>query len=111
MRCSNCGSENPSDRKFCGECGAQFLLRCSKCGKENVPPFRFCGECGAPLQAAASAHVPETSAMLNEAAPAAIAGNTPPEGERKTVTALFADLKGSTELMRDLDPRGGARRY
>jgi len=26
------------------------------------------------------------------------------EGERKTVTALFADLKGSTELMRDIDP-------
>jgi len=28
----------------------------------------------------------------------------PPEGERKTVTALFADIKGSTELMEDLDP-------
>jgi class 3 adenylate cyclase len=27
-----------------------------------------------------------------------------PEGERKTVTALFADIKGSTELIRDLDP-------
>jgi class 3 adenylate cyclase len=26
------------------------------------------------------------------------------EGERKTVTALFADLKGSTELIRDVDP-------
>jgi class 3 adenylate cyclase len=26
------------------------------------------------------------------------------EGGRKTVTALFADIKGSTELMRDLDP-------
>jgi class 3 adenylate cyclase len=26
------------------------------------------------------------------------------EGERKHVTALFADIKGSTELMRDLDP-------
>jgi len=26
------------------------------------------------------------------------------EGERKTVTALFADIKGSTELMADLDP-------
>jgi class 3 adenylate cyclase len=26
------------------------------------------------------------------------------EGERKTVTALFADIKGSTELMRELDP-------
>src|SRR5229473_2352491 len=28
----------------------------------------------------------------------------PPEGERKTVTALFADIKGSTELMESLDP-------
>ena len=27
-----------------------------------------------------------------------------PEGERKTVTALFADIKGSTELEQDLDP-------
>ncbi len=26
------------------------------------------------------------------------------DGERKTVTALFADIKGSTELMADLDP-------
>jgi class 3 adenylate cyclase len=26
------------------------------------------------------------------------------EGERKTVTTLSADIKGSTELMRDLDP-------
>jgi class 3 adenylate cyclase len=25
-------------------------------------------------------------------------------GERKTVTTLFADIKGSTELMEDLDP-------
>src|SRR5207245_1814356 len=26
------------------------------------------------------------------------------DGERKTVTALFADIKGSTELMAELDP-------
>ena len=31
------------------------------------------------------------------------------DGERKTVTALFADIKGSTELMRDLDPEEAAR--
>jgi class 3 adenylate cyclase len=31
-------------------------------------------------------------------------GAIPANGERKTVTALFADIKGSTELMRDLDP-------
>jgi class 3 adenylate cyclase/tetratricopeptide (TPR) repeat protein len=28
----------------------------------------------------------------------------PGDGERKTVSALFADIKGSTELMEDLDP-------
>ena len=28
----------------------------------------------------------------------------PPEGERKTVTALFADIKGSMDLIEDLDP-------
>src|SRR5262250_1648904 len=36
-----------------------------------------------------------------------IAGTSAPEnleGERKTVTALFADIKGSTELEQDLDP-------
>src|SRR5882724_1669055 len=29
------------------------------------------------------------------------------EGERKQVTVLFADLKGSTELIRDFDPEAG----
>ena len=32
MRCSNCGSENPVNRKFCGECGAPF-----KCPKMPSP--------------------------------------------------------------------------
>jgi class 3 adenylate cyclase len=30
------------------------------------------------------------------------------DGERKTVTALFADIKGSMELIEDLDPERGA---
>ena len=34
----------------------------------------------------------------------AAGASTAIDGERKTVTALFADIKGSTELMRDLDP-------
>jgi class 3 adenylate cyclase len=39
-----------------------------------------------------------------------VAGTRAPEnfeGERKTVTALFADLKGSTELLETLDPEEG----
>ena len=100
MRCSNCGSDNPADRKFCGECGAQFRLRCPKCGKENVPPFRFCGDCGAALTAAGSIVPTQVGASVRREATAPEAL----EGERKTVTALFADLKGSTELMESLDP-------
>jgi class 3 adenylate cyclase len=56
------------------------------------------------MQAADNRRALEASALMDEAAPAAIAGNTLPEGERKMVTALFADIKGSTELMRGLDP-------
>src|SRR5882757_5413681 len=104
MRCSKCGSENPSGRKFCGECGDPFAVRCPKCGAENTAPFKFCGECGTTLGAATAASTiraePESSAIrVNPEAAADL-----PEGERKTVTALFADIKGSTELMRDLDP-------
>ena len=92
MRCSNCGSENPSDRKFCGECGAQFLLRCAKCGKENVPPFRFCGECGAALADPVVARAEETKPITATA------------GERRHLTVLFCDLVGSTEIAAQLDP-------
>jgi class 3 adenylate cyclase len=92
MRCSKCGSENPSDRKFCGECGAQFLLRCPKCGKENVPPFRFCGECGAALADPVVARAEETKPV------------TASQGERRHLTVLFCDLVGSTEITARLDP-------
>ena len=98
MRCSKCGSENPSGRKFCGECGDPFAVKCPKCGAENTAPFKFCGECGTTLGAATAASTiraeTESSAIrVNpEAAPEAL------EGERKMVTALFADIKGSMEL-------------
>src|SRR5262249_37681870 len=92
MRCSNCGSENPSDRKFCGECGAQFLLRCPKCGKENVPPFRFCGECGTALADSVIAKAEETKPISATV------------GERRHLTVLFCDLVGSTGIAAQLDP-------
>ena len=93
MRCSKCGTENASDRKFCGECGAQLWLRCPKCGKENGPPFRFCGECGAALVAAARTTVAEATPTAVSAA-----------GERRHLTVLFCDLVGSTALAGQLDP-------
>src|SRR5258707_7299055 len=101
MRCSNCSSENPPGTRFCAECGNSFPAKCPKCGAEYSPPAKFCRDCGAPLDAKA------TTAKLAASEPAPVAEQHDPsasEGERKTVTTLFADIKGSTELEQDLDP-------
>jgi class 3 adenylate cyclase len=98
MRCGQCGFENPEGMKFCGQCTNPLALICPKCRFENPPGFKFCGQCTAPLSA--SEIKAATSVRIGEAAADADAI----DGERKTVTALFADIKGSTELMRDLDP-------
>jgi len=104
MICSNCGAENPTGLKFCEQCAAPFKKRCAQCGFENSAAARFCGECAAPLSAAAPGlalqlgTTPSVQLLPKETDGPAL------EGQRKTVTALFADIKGSTELMRDLDP-------
>src|SRR5690348_14487074 len=98
MRCSKCGFENPDRMKFCGQCTAPLALVCPKCRSENPPGFKFCGQCTAPLSASEVKAAP--SVRIGEVATDAGAV----DGERKTVTALFADIKGSTELEQDLDP-------
>jgi hypothetical protein len=98
MRCSKCGFENPDGMKFCGQCTHSLALTCPKCRFENPPGFKFCGQCTEPL-AASEAKVGSPLRMGEAVANAAAV-----DGERKTITALFADIKGSTELMRDLDP-------
>jgi predicted ATPase/class 3 adenylate cyclase len=103
MHCSNCKTENPTGKKFCGDCGAALANLCPKCGTDNPAGKRFCGECGTALRAPAA--VP--SAKKSNDSPIRVTGTPAPEnleGERKTVTALFADIKGSTELEQDLDP-------
>ncbi len=107
MRCSKCGVDNPADKKFCGDCGAPLTNRCPKCGAENPPGKRFCGDCGTalaifntvPQSQASSSSTPGIQIMTAQPNASVIV-----EGERKTVTALFADIKGSMELMEDLDP-------
>ena len=110
MRCPSCGFENPEGMKFCGECATPLKTRCPTCGFENPPRFKFCGECATPLQAL-SAATPSPSLIAHPQAPRSY---TPQhlaekiltswdalEGERKQVTVLFADLKGSMELLAD----------
>lgn len=86
--------------KFCGQCTAAFALVCPKCHFENPPGFKFCGQCATALAPPTSGPEPSKSAVTAREADDAAAL----EGERKTVTALFTDIKGSTELMEALDP-------
>src|SRR5579872_2083681 len=100
MKCAACGQDNREGRKFCAECGAPLASKCPQCGASNEPSEKFCGECGSALAAPATA-------KKSIEAPIRVAEAPAPEnleGERKTVTALFADIKGSTEMMEDLDP-------
>jgi predicted ATPase/class 3 adenylate cyclase len=106
MRCPSCKSENPQDMNFCGKCGTRLINRCSKCGSENPSGFDFCGQCGSSLTNARPATPPDLQRRTSAigAALPSVEPHGVPEGERKSVTALFADIKGSTELMADLDP-------
>src|SRR5215467_14189631 len=108
MLCAKCKTENPDGLKFCNECGTPFKTPCASCGFENVPAAKFCGQCGAafgaPAAAASAKKSDKTQIRLTDApAPENL------DGERKTVTALFADIRGSTELMEDLDPEEAQR--
>src|SRR5436309_14800800 len=100
MRCSSCGGENREGRKFCAGCGAALSLACAACGASNQPGERFCGECGKPLAHAEKEPPPReprayTPKHLVEKIPTS---RSAIEGERKQVTVLFADVKGSMDL-------------
>ena len=108
MRCAKCGSDNRDGRKFCAKCAAPLARLCPQCGASNEPGEDFCGEC-----AAALVQPPVVPKKSNDA-PIRTADTYAPEnldGERKTVTALFADIKGSTELMERPRPGRSARDY
>ena len=122
MNCPRCRAENREGRRFCGECGGPLAVACASCGFSNEPGEKFCGGCGQPLAAPArpEAARPQPAPAPPPPAPAVAASPesyTPKhlaeriltsksavEGERKQVTVLFADLKGSMELLAGRDP-------
>src|SRR6266542_3402997 len=109
MRCTACGFENVADASFCGECAAPLLstVSCQSCGRANPPKQKFCNGCGQRLAQPAFAPVPvpdPRSYTPKHLVEKILTSRSALEGERKQVTVLFADVRGSTELASELDP-------
>jgi len=99
LACASCGHGNRPDRRFCTECGARLGRSCPACGTAVDGGEKFCGSCGAPLGSPAT-----TPAPPRHLAEKILGSRAALEGERKQVTVLFADVKGSMELAEQVDP-------
>src|SRR5262245_38471082 len=111
MLCPRCRYENPGDAVFCQECGARIETACPSCGTGNQPSAKFCKKCGGALTAVAAGPSPMAGKPPSpdtytprHLAEKILTSKAALEGERKLVTVLFADLKGSLELLADRDP-------
>jgi uncharacterized protein (DUF924 family)/class 3 adenylate cyclase len=105
MRCESCSRESSPGAKFCIQCATPLRVRCRKCASENPPEARFCAQCATALVVdAGPPKAPSSSTRSDIQAAVENPERASIEGERKTITALFADIKGSTDLEQDLDP-------
>ena len=107
MKCLRCQQDNPAHARFCLGCGAPLTLACGACGSELPGGARFCLQCGQPVTPGAGvagrSPTPDTYTPRH-LAEKILTSKAALEGERKQVTVLFADLKGSMELLADRDP-------
>ncbi len=102
MHCPSCNHDNRDAAKFCEECANPLAQPCGACGAPRRPNAKFCDECAAPTASAPQRtprdYTPKHLADKILQSKSALAG------ERKQVTVLFADVKGSMELAEQLDP-------
>src|SRR5512139_1476723 len=109
MRCPRCQHENEAGAKFCEECAAPLTRTCGHCGRQLSPIAKFCPECARPTRLASEPPMAPRFTSPESYTPKHLAerilnSKAALEGERKQVTVLFADLKGSMEMLADRDP-------
>jgi len=116
MQCPKCNTENREGARFCVNCGAGLMLACAQCGIELPSSARFCDTCGAQVIARRAEPSEEPAAAPTMAAEALkrlvpkeyaerlLARRGQVTKERRTVTILFSDVKGSTAMAEELDP-------
>jgi len=107
MKCPRCQYENPVGSSFCLECGARLGLTCGSCGTDLPAGSKFCNKCGTAVSGPSAwqpSFASPDSYTPKHLAEKILTSKSALEGERKQVTVLFADLKGSMELLADRDP-------
>ena len=126
MQCPQCQHKNSEAAKFCEECGTKLAQACPVCGQKVNPRAKFCPECGTPLtskpkgkkqkkqttlgsrpwtpDSRSVSYTPLHLAQRTLAEQAAMEARSVTDGEHKTITALFANIQGSMELIENLDP-------
>ena len=108
MLCPRCNTENREGRRFCGECGLSFASTCPSCGFLNEGTEKFCGGCGRSLTTTSNTVEPRFSSPQTytpkHLAEKILTSKSALEGERKQVTVLFADLKGSMDRLTPKQP-------
>jgi len=112
MKCPRCRHDNPPQSSFCLECGTRLTLTCGSCGADLPSGSKFCNNCGTPVQPSAASRPRFASPDAytpKHLAEKILTSKSALEGERKHVTVLFADLKGSMELLADRDPEEARR--
>jgi class 3 adenylate cyclase/tetratricopeptide (TPR) repeat protein len=110
MQCPRCQHNNPQGARFCEECASPLARACSNCGTPLSATAKFCHGCAHPvavgggtLSRSPDSYTPKYLAERILTSKSAL------EGERKQITVLFADLKGSMELLADRDPEEARR--
>ena len=107
MKCPQCEFENRPQAKFCEECAAPLARSCANCGTQLSATAKFCPECAHPVSSSSAVqsrfHSPQAYTPKH-LAEKILTSKSALEGERKQVTVLFADMKGSMELLADRDP-------
>ena len=104
MQCSSCGEQNRDDSRFCLQCGTRLASRCPSCARDLPAGARFCDGCGTALGGPADLDAAASRPLPGHLADKILRTRAAMEGERKHVTVLFADVKGSMELVAERDP-------
>src|SRR5439155_9460847 len=104
MQCDICQHENPAGAQLCGECGDRSPVTSPACRTRNKIASKFCNECGRGLPGAAPRFLDRDTYTPPHLAERILTSRAALEGERKLITVLFADLKGSMELIAGRDP-------